>query len=52
MMEKKTERVHDLDSTLIFEKEESEVSQAQKKARRKGMVGLESFFIVGKCQIK
>ena len=35
MMEKKTEKVHDLDSTLILEEEESEVSQAEKKAKKK-----------------
>ena len=35
MMEKKTEKVHDLDSTLIFEEEESKVSQAEKKAKKK-----------------
>ena len=52
MMEKKTEKVHDLDSTLIFEEEESEVSQAEKKAKKKRYGGLKSFFIVGKCQIK
>ena len=34
-MEKKTEKVHDLHSTLIFEEEESEVSQAEKKAKKK-----------------
>ena len=43
MMEKKTEKVHDLDSTLIFEEEESEVSQAEKKAKKKkGIGGLNS----------
>ena len=35
MMEKKTEKVHDLHSTLIFEEEESKVSQAEKKAKKK-----------------
>ena len=34
-MEKKSEKVHDLESTLILEEEESEISQAEKKAKKK-----------------
>ena len=35
MMEKKTEKVHDLASTLILKEEDSKVSQAEKKAKKK-----------------